>query len=74
MRLYVLGFIFTGETANSTEDHINHVMVSSLCVLVCVCVCVSLNVVRSGLRYVVISGYTLYTHTHVGFSRTFGGE
>ena len=33
MRQRVLGFIFTGGTANISEDHINHVMVAPL--LVC---------------------------------------
>lgn len=40
-----LVFIFTGETANSMEDLINHVVAPAVCVFVCVCVWVSLNVV-----------------------------
>ena len=78
MRQRVLGFIFTGETANSTEDHINHVMVSPLCVFVCVCVWVSLNVVLPWVAAFATLCYFrihfLHTNTHAGFSRTFGGE
>lgn len=78
MRLCVLGFIFTGETANSTEDHINHVAVSPPRVFVCVCVWVSLNVVLPWVAAFPTLCYFrihfLHTNTHTGFSRTFGGE
>lgn len=75
MRLCVLGFIFTGGTANSMEDHINHVLpFVCVCVctraFVCVCACVSLNVTvpsvaaLSMLCYFRIHSPHAYTHTH----------
>lgn len=65
MRLCVLGFIFTGETANSLEDHINHVIVSPPCVFVCAWV--SLNVVLPWVAAFTMLCYfihSLHTYTH----------